>query len=362
MRLLVHGLAGYTKGGIETFVLGMAEHMSDDIIFDYVIEKDGSDVRMPDEGDTLFIEPKRQMLKNLKSWSKLLKERKRIDSAVYFNWYSMAWLFPAMIARAKGYRVIIHAHNNNLHDCGKLQRFMHATNRQIQKSMKITRLTNSDLSARFFFGNKPAEMIYNAIDTAKFAFNDETRKRIREELNIADQNVYGSAGRIAYQKNPLFLMEIFREIKNKDNKAAFLVCGDGDLIEETKEKANEYGLDIIFTGSVPNVQDYYQAMDVFILPSRFEGLGIVLIEAQCSGLPCVASDEVIPKDVEITDLVSFISLNGGTEKWAEEAISQNDHVHPRSLYADKIANTRFNLSTESELLKRILINSCKEDK
>ena len=358
MRLLVHGLAGYTKGGIETFVIVMAEHMSDDVVFDYVIEKDGTgdSVKMPGKGDTLMIEPKRHMFANLRSWSKLLKERKSIDDAVYFNWYSMAWLFPAMIARAKGYKVIIHAHNNNLHNCGFLQKSLHAISRQVQKCMKITRLTNSELSARFFFGNKPAQMVYNAIDTDRFAFRQNTRDQIRAELNISDKHVYGFAGRIAYQKNPLFLMDVFSEISKKDPDAAFLVCGDGDMMEETKEKAGSLGIDVIFAGSVPNVQDYYQAMDVFMLPSRFEGLGIVLIEAQCAGLPCVVSAEVIPKEAKVTDIVEYIPLNNNPEEWADNAInlchqfSSSDRVS----YKNKVQNTRFNILLESKELEKIL--------
>ena len=358
MRLLVHGLAGYTKGGIETFVIVMAEHMSDNVIFDYVIETDetGNSLKMPGIGETLMIAPKRNMLSNLKSWSKLLKERKRIDDAVYFNWYSMAWLFPAMLARVYGYKVFIHAHNNNLHNCGFLQKALHAINRQVQKCLKITRLTNSDLSAKFFFGSKPAHMVYNAIDTDRFAFKLNSREKIRSDLNISDKHVYGFAGRIAYQKNPLFLMEIFHEISKRDSEAAFLVCGDGDLFEETKNKSKSLGIDVIFAGSVQNVQDYYQAMDVFLLPSRFEGLGIVLIEAQCSGLPCVVSAEVIPQEAKVTDIVEYIPLKNNPAEWAEEAIqlylqfSGSD----RATYRNIVQNTRFNILLESKELEKIL--------
>lgn len=355
MRLLVHGLAGYTKGGIETFVLGMAEHMSDEITFDYVIEKDetGKSVKMPGKGETLMIEPKRQMLANLKDWSKVLKARKDIDSAVYFNWYSMAWLFPAMMARAKGYKVVIHAHNNNLHNCGILQRSLHAINRQVQKCIMITRLTNSELSARFFFGNKPAEMIYNAIDTERFSFKQDVRNEIRRNLGIEDKNVYGFAGRIAYQKNPLFLMDVFKEIKKMDPDAAFLVCGEGDLMDETKQKAKNYSLDVLFVGSVPNVQDYYQAMDVFVLPSRFEGLGIVLIEAQCCGLPCVASADVIPQDAKVTELVEFVKLADNPEEWAKESVGSLKSDN-RQYYCETIANSRFNILNEAQNLERVL--------
>lgn len=355
MRLLVHGLAGYTKGGIETFVLGMAEHMSDEVVFDYVIEKKKTDaaVKLPGNGETLIIEPKRHKLANLKSWVKLLKNRKKIDSAIYFNWYSMAWLFPAIIARLYGYRVIIHAHNNNLHNCGFFQRTMHSVGRIVQKCMKVTRLTNSELSAKFFFGDKPAIMIYNAIDIGRFAFTEEVRTRIRKELDIEGKHVYGFAGRLAYQKNPLFLMEVFNEIRKKDPTAAFLVCGDGDLMDATKKKAKEFELNVIFAGSVSNVQDYYQAMDVFILPSRFEGLGIVLIEAQCSGLPCVASADVIPQDAKVTDLVDFVKLADNPVEWATRA-RELFFCKNREKYSDFILNSSFNISVESSRLKEIL--------
>lgn len=355
MRLLVHGLAGYTKGGIEIFVLGMAEHMPDGIIFDYVIEKDatGGSVILPGRGDTLMIEPKRKMLANLKSWSKLLRDRKGIDSAVYFNWFSMAWLFPVIMARVGGYKVIIHAHNNNLHNCGILQRTMHVVNRQVQKFMRIKRLTNSELSARFFFGSKPADMVFNAIDTEKFAFNQGTRDNMRESLCMGDKHVYGFAGRIVYQKNPLFLMDIFREIKNRDEKSAFLVCGDGDLMDETKKKADGYGLDVLFVGSVPNVQDYYQAMDVFVLPSRFEGLGIVLIEAQDAGLPCITSADVVPQEAKVTELLEYVPLSD-PDKWVDTAIEMAERKIERDKYRSIIADSRFNIETEAKRLENYL--------
>ena len=218
--------------------------------------------------------------------------------------------------------------------------------------MNITRLTNSELSAKFFFGNKPAKMVYNAIDTARFAFNEDVRNRIRKEYKIENKRVYGFAGRIAYQKNPLFLMEIFSEIKKIDAEAAFLVCGDGDLMEQTKKKAADLGIEAIFVGSVPNVQDYYQAMDVFILPSRFEGLGIVLIEAQCCGLPCVASANVIPQDAKVTDLVEFVKLADNSVEWAE--IAKKMMLRDREQYANTIIESNFNIVKESSRLKNIL--------
>ncbi|WP_298771732.1 glycosyltransferase [uncultured Fibrobacter sp.] len=354
MRLLVHGMAGYAKGGIETFVFSMAEHMPDGIVFDYVVEKNEKNEvnQLPGGGDVLMIEPKRRMFANLLSWLKLLGARKKVNSAIYFNWYSMAWLFPAMIARLFGYRVFIHAHTNNLHDCGILQRIMHSVNRVVQRYMNITRLTNSELSAKFFFGNKPAKIIYNAIDIERFTYNEEIRKMMRMHCHVEKKHVYGFAGRMAYEKNTLFLMEIFKEIKKIDSDAAFVVCGDGNLMDETKEKASNLGIDVFFAGSVSNIQDYFQAMDVFILPSRFEGLGLVLIEAQCSGLPCVASADVVPQIAKVTDLVEFVKLADGSVEWAKKA--KNMKSRNREEYASIIMNSNFNIAKESSRLKSIL--------
>lgn len=362
MRLLVHGLAGYTKGGIETFVLGMAAHMSDDITFDYIIEDDGTKTIMPGLGDTLFIAPKRRMIANLISWKKLLIERKREDSGIYFNWYSMAWIFPAIIARNLGYKVIIHAHNNDLHNCSILQRLMHQINRQFQKVMKITRFTNSDLSTKFFFGDKSADLIFNAIDVNKFAFCEEKRKQVREDLNLKNKHVYGFAGRLSFQKNPLFLIDIFAEIKNLDDAAAFIVCGNGELFEETKKRAEINNIDVLFLGSVSNINDYYNAMDLFLLPSRFEGLGIVLIEAQCCGLPCLASEGVIPLEAKQSDLLEFISLDSGEKKWAQKSIELANRVYSRKQYSSLLKGTRFDIDVESKILQDKLLDTCLSEK
>ena len=310
---------------------------------------------MPGIGDTLHIEPKRHMIGNLKSWRNLLLERKDIDSAVYFNWYSMAWLLPAIMARINGYKVIIHAHNNKLHNCGIVQRILHAINRQIQKCMKITRLTNSELSSRFFFGTKPATMIFNAIDTDKFAFNLEARNHIRGKYGFDDnKHVYGFAGRIAFQKNPLFLMDVFKEIKSRDNNAVFLVCGDGDLLLDTIKRAEINSIEVSFAGSVQNIESYYSAMDVFILPSRFEGLGIVLIEAQCNGLPCVATADVIPEVAKVTDLLEFIPLRNNPQEWADKAIHVLNNSRDRLSFSAIVAASNYNIMTGASVLEKAL--------
>lgn len=366
MRILTYGLSTDKLAGIETFILNMNRFMPDNVVFDHIIEgiagipmdrqttihQEAVDQR---GGKVHFIAPKRSALANLRDWNRLLKAEKSNSDAVYFNLYSLAWFFPVLMARLRGYRVFVHAHNNNLHDCGRLQRLMHGFFRQVQRLTKITRLTNSQLSTDFFFGSSGAEMIYNAIDTQRFAFDPDARNAIRSELGFDGKHVYGFAGRIMFQKNPLFLMEVFHEIQKRDEKAAFLVCGEGDLMEQTKAKAQELGISVHFAGSCNAVQAYYSAMDLFVLPSRFEGLGIVLIEAQCSGLPSVTSAEVVPQEAKVTELLDYISLEKGPAAWAELCVKKLAQIpENRSTYSALVGKSNFEIRNEAPRLGNIL--------
>ena len=353
----MYGLSSDKLGGIETFLLNMNRFMSDDMIFDYVVEGTSTIHQAAIQekgGDVYFISPKRNMLQNIRDWKMVLKEYRKTSQVVYFNMFSLAWSVPIYIAQKYGYRVIVHAHNNNLHNCGLVLKSMHVVNRFLLQHSGIVRFTNSDLSAKFFFGKKKAEMIYNAIDTERFAFQPDIREKMRRELEIQDKHVYGFSGRIAYQKNPLFLMEIFAEISKLDDQSTFLVCGDGDLMEQTKQKAEELGIRVQFLGNVLNVQDYYQALDCFILPSRFEGLGIVLIEAQCSGLPCITSDKVVPRVAGVTELIDFLDLDASPTCWGQKCVSQVNINRKRQEYASIIEKTGFSISREAKRLMCLL--------
>ena len=359
MRILVYGLSGNKLSGIETFLLSMHHFMSEDIVFDYVIESQTSiheqTIRQAG-GEPFFIAPRRRILRNLLDWCRVLRQNKGRANAVYFNMFSLSWIMPILAARFYGYRVVLHAHNCDFHDCGWPQKLLHKLNRHVQKCIRMTRLTNSRLSSRFFFFSLPVQMIYCAIDTERFSFQADVRRSMRKKLGFEEKHVYGFVGRLSYQKNPLFLMDVFREIVKLDEKAAFLVCGDGVSMVETVQRAREYSLPICFTGSVINVCDYYQAMDAFVFPSRFEGLGIVLIEAQTIGLPCIASERVIPEEARISELLQFVPLEGGAEFWAQRAVEQLEtHCDADRSAAHRVTErTRFNIRTEAKVLEQAL--------
>ncbi|KJS17956.1 MAG: hypothetical protein VR69_02735 [Peptococcaceae bacterium BRH_c4b] len=364
MRILVYGMSTNKLGGIETFLLNMKNYMGDDCIFDYVIEGDScihKDAIENKDGKIYFIPPKRQMLlKNILSWYTLLKQKNFTWRIVYFNMYSLSYSFPIFLCKLLGYKVAVHSHTNNLHDCGVLLKGLHGFNKHVLRLCKIKRLTNSKLSSAFMFGNPDAgEMIYNAINVECFKFNSEVRNKIRQQYRMEGKTVFGFVGRIVFEKNPLFLIDIFNEILKINEDSVLMIAGDGDLMPEVKAKVKEYGIEdsVLLLGPCRNVEELYQAMDLFILPSRFEGLGIVLIEAQTAGLPCLTSAEVVPPEVKVTDLLSYVPLKNNPEEWAKKAFQKlNSVTHDRLQGYEKIKEGNFNITKESWRLEKILCN------
>lgn len=164
-----------------------------------------------------------------------------------------------------------------------------------------------------------ARIIRNGIDSERFRFDPVKRQEMRDRLSFTKENtVIGHVGRFTKEKNQIFLLKILKAALKDNTDTRLLLVGAGDEFDQIKKTAVRDNLikQIVFAGSVQNVEDYLQAMDVFIFPSLYEGLGIAAIEAQCAGLPVVASD-TIPEDISITDAVTFLSLKESPEKWAE---------------------------------------------
>ena len=191
-------------------------------------------------------------------------------------------------------------------------------------------LACSDLAAVAVYGRKRVDdnqviVLPNAINTSDFSPNLEKRREIREKYDLTDTFVVGHVGRFHYAKNHEFLLEVFSEILEQKSNARLMLLGDGSLREMIEKKAESYGIKdkILFLGNQTPVAPFYQAMDVFIFPSRFEGMPGTVVEAQAAGLPCLISD-TITREVKATDLVSFYSLNDEPLVWAKAAITKAD--------------------------------------
>lgn len=169
---------------------------------------------------------------------------------------------------------------------------------------------------------KYGTLILNGIDTGKFKYNENKRRKVRKMLAITNKLVIGHVGHLASVKNQKFLIELMPHIIKRNPDIMLVLVGEGDEHERLKKVVNELQLQnhVIFTGNVTNVQDYLSAMDVFVFPSLYEGMPLALIEVQANGLPCVVSDAV-PKDVYLSDLIVTLSLEEQKNKWIETILN-----------------------------------------
>ena len=184
-------------------------------------------------------------------------------------------------------------------------------------------------SGKWLFGEKVVKsekfkVIPNAIDTEKYKFSESVREKMRSELGIKENVVYGHVGRFHPAKNHGFLLELFAEIHSKQPNSVLLLIGDGELRGEIESKIAELSLQdsVILTGVRSDVHLLMQAMDVFLFPSAWEGLPLTVVEAQAAGLPCFVSDTVT-KEVFLSELVEYLSIFNGVQVWLNEILTCN---------------------------------------
>lgn len=190
----------------------------------------------------------------------------------------------------------------------------------------------------------------NGICVDKFKFNLELRKSVREELGLQDKLVVGHIGRFCPPKNHIYLVEIFNNLLSFHDNAVLLLIGEGELFEQVKLKVKQFNIEdkVIFLGKQNDTSKYYQAMDVFCLPSRYEGLPVVAVEAQCSGLPCLFSTYV-SKESKILDSTVFLSYDDTLDKWAHtlSELAKNQRVDG----AEQVRKCNFDMKEEAKKLE-----------
>lgn len=215
-------------------------------------------------------------------------------------------------------------------------------------------------AAKWLYGDRAykggkVSIVRNVIESERFIFNPETRKHIREQLQVKDDTVIiGITARFNTQKNHSFAIDILQELRAKNKDAKLLLLGEGNLKNDIISKAKSLGiLDyIIFAGVVTNVNEYLQAMDIFLMPSFHEGLPLSLIEAQIAGLPCLVSDGV-PTESDITGLVTFLPLKDGANIWSDILWKMKNTK--RTNHTDEIVKAGYDANTSAKLLQNFYL-------
>lgn len=300
--------------GIETFIMNMYRNIDKSKVqFDFLVHsksREFFDDEIEKMGGKIFrltYKDDKNIIKYIKNLQHFFKDHSEYK-IVHGEMQSMMPLY-LRIAKKNGVPIrIAHSHNSNYEK--SLKGFILHLFSRFSKKYANVQFACSKNSSKYLFGHQDAEIIHNAINLEKFSYNEEIRNQIRNELGIESNLVIGHVGRFDYQKNHEFLIDIFNEVNKKNSNAVLLLIGKGKLESKIKSKVESYGLseNVKFLGVRKDVDKLYQAMDCFVLPSHYEGLPFVGIEAQITGLKCFFSD-AITKETQITKNCKFLPIN-----------------------------------------------------
>ncbi len=256
-------------------------------------------------------------------------------------------------------QVIVHSHNtaiSNLKNKIKRKICIRIFKKHVNKYLACSRAAAEWMFPNKIISNNEFQIINNGINLDSFIFNPGIREQYRNDFKLTNEFVLCNVGRFHSQKNHEFLIEIAKILNEKQFDYKFILVGDGPLKSEIIKKIDEYGLQekFIFLEKRNDISQIMMASDAFVMPSRFEGLPVTLIEAQATGLKVFAS-ETITTEVGITDLIKFVPITD-PNVWAEEIMNYNQHIK-REQYAEIVAKAGYSAEASAKLLENIYLGN-----
>lgn len=361
---VVHGM---NQGGVENFLMNVYRKTDKKKIqFDFIYhtgEKCFFDDEITASGGKIYRCPDYRIINHLEYiawWKDFLK--KHTDYKIIHSHLDSCANIHLRVAKKFGLVTIAHAHSTS---DGK------GYKANVKRILKIGfngccdyKFACSKAAARWLYGketeeNGKCEIILNGIDAEKFKFNEEIRQKIRSELLLENKLAIGHVGSFYPVKNHEFLLKCFWEILKINSNACLLLIGEGPTKERIIALAKELDIydKVKFLGLKSNVNDYMQAMDVFVLPSLYEGLPVTLIEAQAAGLPCMVSDSVTT-EVSVTENCVFKSLKNDLSQWAWEIVRVSKET-VRTVTTQQIIDSGYDIANTAEKLTRFYLDHWK---
>lgn len=366
-RVLVTGAANIGKAGVATIVFKWGQHFdSSKLVYDYLMQSGLPEQKYVDAihrkgGKIYTMAEKKGMISIIKWVTKVVRdgEYKTIHINSDSAYIAAAYIYAAKKGGVKN--IYVHSHCAQIDDNRAAVRLIKTAFHKVcmpyvKKYSKIF-LACSEIAGEWMFGKGVSQsskykIIYNGVEAGRYAFSEDTRMNYRKQLEIDDCVVIGNIGRFSFQKNHNFLIDIFYELRKDGKQYRLLLVGTGELEKKIKTKVKELGLDndVLFLGQRSDVPELLSAMDVLVMPSRFEGLPITMVEAQVAALPCIVSDK-ITREAKFIDEVTFLHLNE-TTLWKNKieeysSISRNNISIPK--------DSLFDIRNAAIDLERILI-------
>lgn len=361
IRILQILPGGHICGGIENFIMNYYRNIDrSKVQFDFLVHYDEEgyyDDEIKALGGKIYytnVRRDKNVIKYIKFLNKFFKEHKEYK-IIHGHMPGLAPIY-FFIAKINGIKVRI-AHSHVTDTEKTLKGFILKPIIKLIKYFSNTYFSCSQEAGKFMFGKKEFIIVKNAIDFEKFKFDQNKREKIRKQLKLNDEFVVGCIGRFNHQKNHTFLLDIFSEMLKIKSDSKLVLIGEGKLEDEIKEKARNLGIleNIIFLGVKDNIQDYYNAFDIFVLPTNFEGLGIVLIESQVNGLQTFTSD-IVPEETKVSKLIHFISLKNDASYWAKEIMKE---PYERQDVIVNVEEKHYNIKKEAQILQDMYIGLLK---
>lgn len=352
-------------GGKKNLVMEYYRHIDrNQVQFDFFCDTDSNSV--PKEeiealgGHVYMIPPYQKIISNMKAMKKSFKEN---DYPILHGYNSTMNVFAMLTGKQCGISVRINESISMGHRKDKRDLLKNIL-KPFSTCFATHYMSNGEICGRWQFGDKLFDkgkvvVFKTVIDTDKHRFEPDFREKCRKEFGIDDNIVIGHIGRFTAQKNTLFIIDIFNEIVKKESKARLLLIGYGELEEEMLTRVRRYGIEdnVLYLGKREDIQQFYNAMDCFLLPSLYEGLPVVGIEAECCGLPVFFSTEIPRESSPCDDLGSFIGLDKSAKEWAEKVLTKTKKaMRFRTDHSYQIKEKGFDSNIEGQKLSKYYLN------
>lgn len=365
-KILVSGMS-YNVGGVETYIMSFFRNIDKNLFqVDFINDQKRDDIAFQDEiikqGSNII------HLHGRRNWKNFFKDNKGKYDAIIFNIIAPYFHQIRLCCKNGGFKaVIIHSHNGFVALPTILQPIIPISMKYERfklSHLPIVRWACSDKAAEWMFGkNKDYTFIKNGIDAEKFKYSESLRTEVRKELGLSCSDYcIGHVGRFDPQKNHEYLIKVFIEYSKVDQSAKLVLAGPlltEDIVAKVKEEIKNNNLNdrVLLLGARNDANRLYQAMDVFVLPSLYEGLPIVGVESQCAGLPCLFSDQ-ISKQVKVLDSTKFISITDDSiQSWVDALKEVKNVKSDRNIGFKAIVDNGFVMEREIKKIEENLIHN-----
>ncbi len=357
-KVLILGMtSGY--GGIESFIMGLFRHFSKRGYQFYFVKTDDviayEDELLKESAEIFKITPRRKnVFKHYCELKNIFKNNK--FDIVWTNRCTLNSI--AEMRYAKAYHCpmrIMHAHQSQNMGSALTGKMHNHNKKQLDKYCTL-KFSCSDEATKYFYQDKhDVHLIINGLDVSRYLYDEKLDTGMREKLNLNDSFVIGHVGRFAPEKNQKFVLDIFAQVLKTIPQSYLLFCGKGPLLSECKNYAEQLRIDkrVLFLGEVQNISELLQVLNVFVFPSKFEGLPYAALEAQFSGAKCLIST-FVSKDVKVVDDTEFLDIDDPSV-WADRVIA--NHFYKKARH-EELINSKFGLENMCVNISKII---CSEE-